>query len=84
MGAISMVLDIAISPNNKLLAIADRDEKIRIHRYPKVILSSNRKNSHRLMSLKRLHWDILTMCRLYTSMVLNCFLQVFGLKKLCV
>lgn len=36
MGAISMVLDVAITPDNRHLIVSDRDEKVRIHRYPNV------------------------------------------------
>lgn len=35
-GAISMILDVAFSPDGKRLLMADRDEKVRALRYPAV------------------------------------------------
>lgn len=74
MGAISMVLDVAVS--SKYLVVADRDEKVRIHRYPKVSplvgafsrlllglrIGSGRTGTHPLRLECRFRWRSTLLC----------------------
>ncbi|PAV63507.1 hypothetical protein WR25_07680 [Diploscapter pachys] len=40
-GTFSMILDLALSPDGRKLAMADRDEKIRVSRYPQCFVIEN-------------------------------------------